>query len=394
MLKIDIRKQIKLILLSNFLNSMYLISVVFTLYLTHKEVGLKEIAVIYTSIKITGLILEIPSGIFSDKWGHKFTVLLGLFFKVVGYLCFAIGINLYLWILGAILLGTSTAFLSGSYESLFIEKIKKLDIKELKNYNTVRRALGLGGSTLGVLLSTLLVKYGYNIIFYITFIALTINITILLVFIEDISISSKHSNKKFVVLMFKDFFAKRNINFFSFSFISMTIVDIPIDIYILLILKNLGYTPFVSGLIISTQLLINIITGYFSIKIKNKNIILFLVRYNYIAVVFLFTLIGFINKVEYTMGVIFFISPILFGIAQPHRFQIQHENIDSSNRASILSLQSLLMVGISAVTLMTYSYITESYSFEIAISVLGIISLSFLLLNNIIKVPNAIKLSR
>ncbi len=78
--------------------------------------------------------VEIPSGYLSDAWGRKKTMLLGLFFGLIGFSAYSLSFGFLGFLLAEITLGLGQGFISGTdtallYDSLLQEKKHKDYIK-------------------------------------------------------------------------------------------------------------------------------------------------------------------------------------------------------------------------------------------------------------------------
>ncbi len=78
---------------------------------------------IFGIIMLSTAIFEVPTGIWSDKIGRKYTVVLGSWSRVTAFILYAIGLS-YSWlVLGAIFEGLSRAFYSGNNDALLYDTL-------------------------------------------------------------------------------------------------------------------------------------------------------------------------------------------------------------------------------------------------------------------------------
>ncbi len=117
-------KNVRLYLSAEFFRGIYFAYAVATLF--YQEIGLNftQLSLLWLGMALAQLILEIPCGIISDRFGHRFTVL-------IGYICFAacmavIGCGTDFWLpfIGGILWGVSAALLSGSSDAFLYDTLK------------------------------------------------------------------------------------------------------------------------------------------------------------------------------------------------------------------------------------------------------------------------------
>lgn len=84
---------------------------------------------------------EVPTGIFSDKIGRKRTILLGHLFRIIGLSIYFVSTNFSMLIAGALLMGLSVAFNSGTVTAFTKECCDKTD----KNFSKVQGMLSALG---------------------------------------------------------------------------------------------------------------------------------------------------------------------------------------------------------------------------------------------------------
>ncbi|MBI2465203.1 MFS transporter [Candidatus Shapirobacteria bacterium] len=88
---------------------------------------------IFSVANISGAIFEIPTGVFSDfsdKIGRKYTTMLGGLAYTLSGVAYAIGLNFWWLVLGAILGGLGRSFYSGNNDAYLYDSLNKSDKKE------------------------------------------------------------------------------------------------------------------------------------------------------------------------------------------------------------------------------------------------------------------------
>jgi MFS family permease len=90
------------------------------LLVTSKGFSLFHLGLAILIYSATVLVFEVPSGIFCDAKGRKFSYQAGLFFSLLGSLCI-LAMSLKLLLVGFCLTGLGRAFSSGSLDALIIE---------------------------------------------------------------------------------------------------------------------------------------------------------------------------------------------------------------------------------------------------------------------------------
>lgn len=87
-------------------------------------------AAIFSVVFISQSALELPTAFMSDTLGRKKTLSVGAFFSVIGVLLYAIGLNFWVLVAGAIFEGLSRALFSGTAKALLFETLKESNLSE------------------------------------------------------------------------------------------------------------------------------------------------------------------------------------------------------------------------------------------------------------------------
>ena len=78
---------------------------------------------IYSIVFLSQAFLEVPAGIFSDGIGRRKTMIFGAVCASVYITCYAIGINFWILVLGALFEGLARALFSGTDSALLFESL-------------------------------------------------------------------------------------------------------------------------------------------------------------------------------------------------------------------------------------------------------------------------------
>lgn len=89
------------------------------------KVGLNKVLVLESIFFATCFLMEVPSGILSDRWGRERILKMATIAMFLGYCGFAFGQGFYFFVVGEILLGIAFSFRSGSESSLLFELWEK-----------------------------------------------------------------------------------------------------------------------------------------------------------------------------------------------------------------------------------------------------------------------------
>lgn len=124
---------------------------------------------IFGITQLSAALFEVPTGIFSDYIGRKKTVMLGALFATLSIIFYALGINFWILIIGAISEGISRAFYSGNNEALLYTTLS--GTKQTDDFHThygklssmFQIALGISA-----LIGGLLATYSLSLVFWLS----------------------------------------------------------------------------------------------------------------------------------------------------------------------------------------------------------------------------------
>lgn len=110
-------KNIRLFSIFNFLLDFALYAPVAIIYFSQVSGSYALGASILSLSMLSAAILELPTGIWSDRVGRRKTIILGTWARVAAVICYAIGLDFWWLALGAVLEGLSRAFYSGNNDA-------------------------------------------------------------------------------------------------------------------------------------------------------------------------------------------------------------------------------------------------------------------------------------
>ena len=111
-------KNLRLFYIYTFLSNLIFDRGIFILFLSYKNFDNFEIGILQVSLFWANVISELPTGIFSDRWGRKFSIIIGLFLlagSAGGHIAFN---NFSSFFILFIMQGLAFAFISGSDSAL------------------------------------------------------------------------------------------------------------------------------------------------------------------------------------------------------------------------------------------------------------------------------------
>jgi len=175
---------------------------------------------IFSIIMVSGALFEVPTGIFSDLIGRKWTTILGGFFYALGGLFFAVGTNYLFLALGALSEGLARAFYSGNNDALLYDSLEKSSRKEelvkfIGNIGGAEQwALGVSALVGGIMAA----KYSYALVVWLSLIPLIISF-VLGFWLKEVPNTEKHEGNVYSHLKesWKNFVNNKKLRLLSLS---------------------------------------------------------------------------------------------------------------------------------------------------------------------------------
>jgi len=129
---------------------------------------------IFSIAMVSSAIFEIPTGVFSDLIGRKYTTMLGGLAYTLAYLVYATGSTYWILIIGAMLHGLARSLYSGNNDALLYDSLNRSERKEeLSKFmgfigSAEQWALGISAVLGGILVA----KYSYSLTIWVSIITL------------------------------------------------------------------------------------------------------------------------------------------------------------------------------------------------------------------------------
>lgn len=354
-----------------FLSNFSLLASFLSLYLSELNYSVSIISLLFLSFMISKFIFEIPTGFISDMYGRKICGILGIIILLISYMLLLKN-NIIYFFISFIIKGIGITFISGSFESIYIES---LDKEELLKYNSIERlifyvSLGISAFVSGFCIK----KFGYNFIIIFDIIIIFIALVVSLYFknINEIpskkdtlsknivsAIKSIKHNKILLLLLCMDF-----ANAFSF---------VGIEDFYAKFLQDNNINEILSGIIMSMELIFAAVIGLFSSKIfkKTKSYLWLYILPILNIVLMIIVYIKILPPIF--IPILFFMKSTFFTIYAPMRYDLIQKNTESKFRATTISIRSQIIAIASILFLVLSSLLGTIFDIsKITLIALGI----------------------
>jgi len=347
-------------------------------YFQHFGLSYFQIASITSMLMITILIFEVPTGAFADVYGRKRSINLGLLGFFIGSFVLAFSSTYSMFLIGSVVWGIGQAFMSGAWQALLYNSLKKIGKK--KEYLKIisrQEATFLIFMLISTLLGPYLFEINVRYPLYVSCIFASMLFLFSFTLFEPKLKSKKFSIKKHFVQMqegFKYLKGKYKIIWLiAFGTLLSLVLHVgrqltgaPFVLEKGFSVLQYGYIAFFSVLI---QAGLMTITHKIENKLKEKD--------SFIMVFMVWILTYFIAY--FMFGIIFIIASSLSGGLLSMVLilidSVFNHNIKESIRATVLSIFSMIASLIGALALVAIGLLIDTTTLYFALFVLGTLSL-------------------
>ena len=364
---------------SAFSNFWFTISI-WILFVRAFGIDYTHIGILEAAALIVILLLEIPSGVFSDLFGHRITVFIAMVFWSIGNLIMGIGNGFYTFLIAYCILGITDAFRSGAESSLLYESLRKL--KREKDYLKIKSKIRMlttltvvTGALVGPILFNINIRFPFIITAIFIFISALIILSMKEPYVKKKTTSIKEHYNHFADA-FK--FSTKNKHIVWFILFGVTLT-IPMGIFVNLFsqpyLVKIGFSVLGIGGIFA---LIHGISGAIAsfsyqieAKLKEKISMFGVVLIQGISFIFM-------SLIHLPIAAI---AVIMLYIGRDYKNMIldayMNSHITPKHRATVLSISQFVSDLFAAIFVILGGYIADTFSLDTTILLLGIATLIF-----------------
>ncbi|PIT98219.1 MAG: hypothetical protein COT71_01985 [Candidatus Andersenbacteria bacterium CG10_big_fil_rev_8_21_14_0_10_54_11] len=118
-------------------NQAFFLMPIIVLFFQENGLSIQQVFVLQGLFALTSMILEVPSGYLSDRWGRKPTMVTGSVFGICGIIMYALSTTFWGFLVGEVLFAVMLSFYSGTQDAMITDTLIELDRVEEN-----RRAIG------------------------------------------------------------------------------------------------------------------------------------------------------------------------------------------------------------------------------------------------------------
>jgi MFS family permease len=343
-----------------------------------------QISIAVSMYYVIQVIFGIPTGAIADRFGSKNTLVIAKVLSLLGYYFLYLRRDFNDIIFCYALWGMAGTLISGAQESLIYDNLKHHRIhKNYAKYDGTSSGIVLISFSFSALVSSYLIKFGFNIVIIATMISWLLQI-ILLIIIKD----EKRHNKNLAKLSsnylktlksglkyaFKNRVICKFMLFFAFLNSTIGIFDQYYDLFLFHITDNIVFVPILISLEYTLQ---GIFKFLFTRKFQNRSLVFCIVSS---LIGSLVCLVGFI---EYDFPFAYVASIVFWVIIGTMYSIINARNqflIPSKIRATVISVSNFVFGIFGIISLLLFGFIAKVFSYKIGFISMSIFQISILLI--------------
>ncbi|XMB67032.1 MFS transporter [Mycoplasmatota bacterium zrk1] len=370
------------------------------LYLTYNNISLTHIGILFAIREAIIYIFEVPSGVFADKFGRKTELIICFIFYIMSFIIFYLGNGFHHFIIAFSLFGLGEAFRSGTHKAMIMDFMDYHNIKDNKSkiYGATR-SYSMIGSMFSSILAIVLVRIlpSISTLFLVAIIPYIFDLLLILSYPNYLNTKIEHK------FSFKEFFqgsiviistTLKNKTLRSTLFDSATYNAIfkTIKDYIQIVIYAALITSFVKmddatesieinlALIYAGMFLLSALASRLShrfLKMSSRDNIL---NYIWLLTALISSLIIIFNNSLYTTIGLFSLFHVLLNIRKPIMIEKIGDMADSSQRATILSVESQITSLVIIVMAPLFGFVYDRWNLQYVFILIVLFSLLFSLI--------------
>lgn len=161
------------------------ITPVLVVYLASKGVSLADVLWLQALFSVAMLVLEVPSGYLSDRWGRKPTLVTGSVCGLAGVVVYMLGTSMWQFVIAELFLAALFAFHSGTNDALTRESLAAVGREN--EYRSVKRSQDVyffGSQAISAILGGLIATFSLQGVFVVEMLAFAGALVVTLTLVE------------------------------------------------------------------------------------------------------------------------------------------------------------------------------------------------------------------
>ena len=384
-----------------FLKNLRFFEAFLLLFFLEKGLTFLEIGTLYAFREVTRNILEIPTGILTDSFGRRRTMIIAFFLFICSFIVFYFASDYYLFLIAMILFSIGDALRSGTHKAMILEYLSIHDWKDQKvHYYGHTRSWSQMGSAIASIIGGLIIFYSgsYKYIFLFSIIPYLLDLINVATYpkeldgdIKKFDLKKVGENFRYVLIILLKSFRRKSVikavlNLSIYSGYNKAVKDylqpvlqsVALGVPFLLYLDDIQRTSVLVGLVF---FVVYIITSFAS-KNSGRLAAKFSNIYKPLNIsLFAGYLFGILSGLFYCMdmfiiSIVFFIFIIIVeNIRKPMGVSNVSDLLDRKIYATALSVDSQIKTIVAALSAILIGFLADNYGIGFALIIISVILL-------------------
>jgi len=374
--------------LYSFFGSLAFTRGIFIVFLVHQGISLGKIGILQTILYLSGLVAEVPAGIFADRFKRKYSVAFGLVLVAISSLVVPFVHSFIVFSLLFTLQGIGGAFRSGADSALLFDGLKdKSDIEKQKYVTHSGKARSLSNIALGLAIVSggFISERSWILVYSLYGACLLIAASFILSIRENTthpvkSDDAPHESEQTIFHQLKQFFSEPKGFSLILFILGMGFIEAshtPFFIFGQILFKDLGMKASSIGIFVALAMGLTAIGYIYVDRLKRfslqTNILWISLLTSGLSLIYLAKPIAIYAIFSYAM--IDMLPSLLFVHTDNH---IQ-QSVDSRIRASVLSTHALISSIFISLSFLGVGSLLDHFSAYTALGITGLMPLAGLL---------------
>jgi len=315
---------------------------IYVLFEQHRGLNLAQVSMTVSVYYLTFFILEIPTGIFADKYGRKISLMFGAVLMVIGVFVCILANNFYHFAISEFIFASAVSFISGADSALIYDTLVSTGKQdEYLRIEGIGHTLGRISRVLSFILCYILTKYGLLYPYIATLGTMTVALIVTFAFKEtQIQRAKFATGLTFWKSLYRIIYQKKVSSIFLYNALIYWMTTIGAIILYQPYFTYLGMPKEQLGLLYAGLNIVSALSASRVVKLINFIGIHYIIILLPVSFIVSFAVLTAENLI---VSIIILIVPALaYGISVPVIKNITNRIISNpSERATLLSIQSL-----------------------------------------------------
>ncbi|MBD8591349.1 MULTISPECIES: MFS transporter [Peribacillus] len=376
MQKVPNEKNVMKLYFIGFFGNNFFDRAIWMIYFTHLGFSLLQIAVLQAILNATQFLSEIPTGLISDKYGRKVSLIVARLFIICYMLGFMFFDSFYLIAIAQVFYGVGLTCISGADQSLLYDTLK--DNKLEKNYSKIIGryfAIVIAALAISMSIGGFLQELSWSTVYLFGVICQSIALVITLNLKESSTYNTNKTRKVSDLIGEIKLFLKLNPNL-RLYLIGIGIFYAIGSVYYMynqVLFNQMGIPAYIISLLFGIDSIIAAVASLNAYKLENKFTARIVFSFCLNATVVMFLLLFTETNFWVLFG--FFGVSLIYNTLEPIASNVLNLEVSSEKRNTMLSMTKFLSTFIMFLSFPLIAFLTKFLSIYYVLAITGVFTM-------------------